>query len=78
MSDYLSFIDPSYTQLLNLRTIGQRLEIEKRPGFETWLTNSELVNNPRGGISPRHQADREKLHQILDNWLDGKGLSDEF
>lgn len=79
MSDkeWLIFMGKDYTQPIKMTAHGDCLEIVKGFGFDAWVKDTEQVYSPRGEIVLRHQADREKLHQILDNWLDGKGLSDQ-
>ena len=74
----LTFIGMEYTQPITIKSDGDRFEIVKGFGFDGWMKNPEFVYSPISGIVPRHQADREKLHLILDNWLDGNGLSDQM
>ena len=76
--EWMTFMGQGYTQPIKMTSHGDCLEIVKGSGFDEWVKDTEPVYSPRGKIVSRHQADREKLHQILDNWLDGKGLSDQM
>jgi hypothetical protein len=80
MSDkeWMTFMGKGYTQPIKMTSDGDRLEIVKGSGFDEWVKDTEPVYAFNRGIVSRHQADREKMHMILDNWLDGKGLSDQM
>jgi len=76
--EWMTFMGKEWTQPIKISANGDRLDIIKGSGFDNWVKDTEHVHSPRGKIVARHQADREKLHLILDNWLDGKGLSDQM